>query len=277
MGILNLTPDSFSDGGKNTDAIAAAFALHEAGADIIDIGGESTRPGAEPVLPEEEQRRILPTIKTLARAGLCISVDTRNAATMEAALDARATIINDVSALRHDPASAPLLANHTCPVILMHMRGTPQTMMHHATYTDVVAEVRAELAERVAEAEQAGIARHRITIDPGFGFAKTAEQSLELLRSLPELHALGLPILIGASRKSFIAHACGASKVANRLPGSLAAALFAASQGAHILRIHDVSETRQAVRVWQNLTQTPENAGGSGGTGFGSPSSSFPC
>ncbi len=267
MGILNLTPDSFSDGGQHTDPIAAAFALSEAGADIIDIGGESTRPGAEPVPPEEEQRRILPTIETLARAGLCVSVDTRNASTIAAALEAGAAIINDVSALRHDPASAPLLANHTCPVILMHMRGTPQTMMQHATYTDVVAEVRAELAERVAQAEAAGIARHRITIDPGLGFAKTGEQSLELLRRLTELLSMGLPVLIGASRKSFVGRAGSAPDVAHRMPGSLATALFAASQGAHILRVHDVAETRQALRVWQNLTQTQENAGGSGGTG----------
>jgi dihydropteroate synthase len=277
MGILNLTPDSFSDGGRNTDPIAAAFALHEAGADIIDIGGESTRPGTNPVPAEEEQRRIIPAVKALARAGLCISVDTRNAATMAAALDAGAAIINDVSALRHDPASAPLLAKNTCPVILMHMRGTPLTMMQHATYTDVVAEVRSELGERVAEAEAAGIARTRVTIDPGLGFAKTAGQSLDLLRRLPELMSMGLPILIGASRKAFVGHAGGAPEAARRMPGSIAAALYAASHGAAILRVHDVAETRQALRVWHSLTYCQENAGGSGGTGFGPPRSSLSC
>jgi dihydropteroate synthase len=254
MGILNLTPDSFSDGNHHTDPIAAAFALHEAGADIIDIGGESTRPGATPVAPEEEQRRILPTIRALSRTGICVSVDTRNAATMEAALDAGAAIINDISALRHDPASAPLLSRHVCQVILMHMRGTPQTMTQHATYIDVAAEVRAELAESIARAEAAGIARHRITIDPGLGFAKTADQSIELLRRLPTLAELGLPILIGASRKSFIGRACNEPDPLRRMPGSIAAALFAASSGAAILRVHDVAQTRQALCVWQTLT-----------------------
>jgi dihydropteroate synthase len=254
MGILNLTPDSFSDGGHHTDPIAAGFALHEAGADIIDIGGESTRPGATPVPVEEEQRRILPAIRALSRAGLCVSVDTRNAATMAAALDAGAAIINDISALRHDPAAAPLLARHGCEVILMHMRGTPQTMKHHAAYMDVVAEVRAELADRVAEAEADGIARNRITIDPGLGFAKTAGQSIEVLRRLPCLAELGLPILVGASRKSFIGHACNEPDPLRRAPGSIAAALFAASRGAAILRVHDVAETRQALRLWQTLT-----------------------
>ncbi len=267
MGILNLTPDSFSDGGHHTNPVAAGLALSEAGADIIDIGGESTRPGAEPVPPEEERRRIIATIKTLARAGLCISVDTRNASTMQAALDAGAAIVNDVSALRHDPASAPLLAKHACPVILMHMRGTPQTMMQHTTYTDVVADVLMELADHVAAAEAAGVSRDRLMVDPGLGFAKTPGQSLEVLRRLPELAALGLPILVGASRKNFIGLVSGEKQAARRMPGSIAAALFAAASGANILRVHDVAETLQALRVWQNLTHSQENAGGSGGTG----------
>ncbi len=256
MGILNLTPDSFSDGNLHTDPIAAAFALHEAGADIIDIGGESTRPGATPVPPEEEQRRILPTLIALARAGIRVSVDTRNAATMEAALGAGAAIINDISGLHHDSEAAPLLARHTCQVVLMHMRGTPQTMRQHATYTDVAEEVRAELAETVAGAEAAGIARHRITIDPGLGFAKTAEQSIELLRRLPYLAELGLPILVGASRKSFIGRACNEPDPLRRMPGSIAAALFAADRGAAILRVHDVAETKQALRVWQSIANS---------------------
>jgi dihydropteroate synthase len=253
MGILNLTPDSFSDGGLHADPVAAGFALHEAGADIIDVGGESTRPGAEPVPVEEEQRRILPAIAALARAGLRVSVDTRNAATMEAALGAGAAMINDVSALRHDAASAPLLARHTCQVVLMHMRGTPQTMMQHARYDDVAAEVRDELALRVDEAEAAGIARSRLVIDPGLGFAKTAEQSLELLRRLPELRALGLPLLVGASRKAFIGRVTGEPEPSRRVAGSIAAALHAAACGAAMLRVHDVAATRQALDVWERL------------------------
>ena len=253
MAILNVTPDSFSDGGAHADPVAAGLAMLQAGADIIDVGGESTRPGAEPVAHDEEQRRILPTVAALARAGAVVSVDTRHAATMRAALDAGAALINDVSGLRHDPASAGILAPAGCSVVLMHMRGTPQTMARHATYADVVAEVRTELAERVSHAEAAGIARARITIDPGFGFAKTPGQSLALLHGLSGLAALGLPILAGVSRKRFVGVFSGEQNAAHRLPGSLAAALFAWQQGASILRVHDVIETVQAVRMWQAL------------------------
>jgi len=255
MGILNVTPDSFSDGGAHTNPVAAGFAMLEAGADIIDVGGESTRPGAAPVTLSEEQDRILPVVAALARSGARISVDTRNAATMQAALDAGAAIINDVSALGHDPAAAPLLARYACGVVLMHMRGTPQTMMHQAVYTDLLAELRAELAQRVAHAEEAGIDRARITLDPGLGFAKTAEQSLAVLRGLPDLVALGLPILVGASRKNFVGRYGGEAVPAKRAPGSIAAALFAAAQGAAILRVHDVAETRQALNVWLALAR----------------------
>jgi len=253
MAVLNVTPDSFSDGGRHDDPVAAGLAMLAAGADIIDVGGESTRPGALPVMADEEMRRVVPVVSALARAGARVSVDTRNAGTMAAALDAGADMINDVSALRHDPDAAPLLARHACRVVLMHMRGTPQTMMRHAAYTDVVVEVRAELAQRVADAEAAGIGRDRLVIDPGLGFAKTAGQSLDLLRRLRELASLGLPILVGASRKSFIGHAAHEPDPARRVPGSIAAALFAAAQGAAILRVHDVVETRQALRVWQRL------------------------
>ena len=253
MAILNLTPDSFSDGGHHRHPLDSAHRLLAEGADILDIGGESTRPGATPTPPAEEQRRILPTIAALARDGARISVDTRNAATMAAALDAGAAIVNDVSALHHDPAALPLLAGRQCPVILMHMRSTPQTMQANATYEDVVAEVIAELAASIARAEAAGIARHRLTIDPGLGFAKTPAQSLALLRALPALHALGLPILIGASRKGFIGQFGHEPDPLRRTPGSIAAALFAASHGAAILRVHDVAETRQALRVWRAL------------------------
>jgi dihydropteroate synthase len=255
MAILNVTPDSFSDGGLHADPIAAGLALVEAGADIVDVGGESTRPGAVPVTPEEEQRRILPVVAALARAGVCVSVDTRNAGTMAAALDVGAAIINDVSAMQHDPRTASVLARSTCTVILMHMRGTPQTMMQHAAYGDVALEVRAELAQRGAQAEAAGIGRARLVLDPGLGFAKTGDQSLELLRRLPELGALGLPIAVGASRKAFIGAAGGEGVAARRVAGSIAAALFAAAQGAAILRVHDVAETSQALRVWHHLTR----------------------
>jgi dihydropteroate synthase len=263
MGILNATPDSFSDGGKHftpAACIEAGLAMLAAGADILDVGGESTRPGADPVSPEEEQRRVLPVIAALARHGACVSVDTRHAATMQAALAAGAAIINDVSALRHDPASAGIVAAHDCRVVLMHMRGTPQTMAGLADYDDVVADVCAELAVNLAQAEEAGIDRARIILDPGLGFAKTPAQSLALLRGLPALAALGLPILVGASRKGFLGVYGGEPDAQRRGPASLAAALFAAAQGASILRVHDVAETVQALRMWQALTASVMSA-----------------
>ena len=256
MGILNVTPDSFSDGGAYPSAqaaIAAGHAMAQAGADIIDIGGESTRPGAAPTPPDEEIRRTRPVIRALAEAGLRVSIDSRNAATMAAALDAGAAIVNDVSALAHDPEAAPLIAARRVPVILMHMRGTPATMAAHAHYTDIAAEVATELAARMAAAIAAGIAPEAICLDPGIGFAKRAEHSIELLRRLPEIAALGRPLLVGVSRKGFIGRFSGVAAPANRLAGSLAAALFALSRGAAILRVHDVAETTQAVRIWQAL------------------------
>ena len=257
MGILNLTPDSFSDGGvyPNPDAaIAAGLAMRAAGADIVDVGGESTRPGATPVHPDEEQARILPVIAALARAGVVVSVDTRNAATMAAALDDGAAIVNDVSALAHDPDAAPLLARRDCAVVLMHTRGDPATMAAHARYGDVAAEVASELGERVAAAERTGIARSRLVLDPGFGFAKRPEHSVALLRGLPRLRAsLGLPILVGVSRKGLIGALSGEPVPARRDAASLAAALFAVAQGAAVLRVHDVAGTSQAVKVWRAL------------------------
>lgn len=257
MAILNVTPDSFSDGGAYRDhaaAVAAGMAMVEAGADIIDVGGESTRPGAPPVSPEEEQVRVIPVVRGLAAAGLRVSVDTRNAGTMHAALDAGAAIINDVSALTHDPEAGGVVARYACPVVLMHMRGTPATMNARAQYADVAAEVRAELADRIVAAEAAGIARSAIAIDPGIGFAKLASHSVELLRRLPELAPLGRPILVGVSRKSFIGRIGGAEEPSRRLPGSLAAGLFAVQQGARLLRVHDVAETVPALRVWTALS-----------------------
>jgi dihydropteroate synthase len=257
MAILNITPDSFSDGGTHLDptaAIAAGLAMRDAGAAIIDIGGESTRPRVSiPVPPEEEQRRILPVIRGLAGCGARLSVDTRNASTMAAALDAGADIINDISALAHDPRAAPLLAERDCPVVLMHMRGTPQTMHAQARYTDPAAEVARELAARLAVAEAAGIARSRIAIDPGIGFAKGLAENAAVLRRLDLLLPLGCPIVVGVSRKGFIAKLSGVEDPRDRLAGSLAAGLFALAHGATVLRVHDVAATMQALRVWQGL------------------------
>ncbi len=253
MGILNVTPDSFSDGGRQRDPIAAGLTMFEAGADIVDIGGESTRPGAEPVDIDEECRRILPAVTALSRHGR-VSVDTRNAATMRAALDAGAAIVNDVSALAHDHASAAAVAQAGCPVVLMHMRGTPQTMRELVDYGDIANDVARELAGRVAAAEAAGIARDSIAIDPGIGFAKRPVDNVALLRRLEVVAALGLPMLVGVSRKGFIGMLGDEPDAAARMPGSIAAGLFACAKGACILRVHDVAATVQAVRVWRALT-----------------------
>jgi dihydropteroate synthase len=256
MGILNVTPDSFSDGGRHAGheaAIAAGRTMLEQGVDILDIGGESTRPGATVVSPDDEQARILPVIRALAAQRAVVSVDTRNATTMGAALDAGARIINDVTALSHDPAALPLVAARRAPVVLMHMRGTPQTMNSLTTYGDIGADVAAELAEQIAAARAGGIAPEMIVTDPGFGFAKLGEQNIDLLRRLGALRALGYPMLIGLSRKGFIGQLSGEPVAERRLGGSLAAALFALTQGAAILRVHDVAETVQAVRVWRGL------------------------
>jgi dihydropteroate synthase len=263
MGVLNVTPDSFSDGGRvdPQSAIAAGLAMWAEGADIVDVGGESARPGAAPTPPEIERARILPVIRALAAKGVLISVDTRHAATMAAALDAGATIVNDITALTYDPESAALVAARGCPVILMHMRGTPATMMGLNQYHDVTAEVMAELSDRVAAAEQAGIRRAAIAIDPGFGFAKHPPQSLALLRDLAALTRMGLPILAGVSRKGFIRSTSGEADPARNFPGSIAAGLFALAQGAAMLRVHDVRETVRAVRVWHALTTKPLSPG----------------
>ncbi len=260
MGILNVTPDSFSDGGKHflgDAAVEAGLAMLAAGADLLDIGGESTRPDAEPLSVEAEISRVLPVIKALAAAGAVISVDTRNAATMAAALGAGARIINDVSGLQHDPAAARLVAANNCPVVLMHMRGTPQTMNTQAQYADVVAEVLAELTATRDAALAAGIQAENIALDPGFGFAKLGAQNLLLLCATSRFIALGHPLLIGVSRKRFIGEFSGEPDVKKRLPGSLAAGLFALQQGAHILRVHDVPETVQGAKLWRELTAAP--------------------
>ena len=258
MGIINVTPDSFSDGGDRFDAdaaIAAGMDMAEAGADLLDIGGESTRPDSRPTAEAEEQARILPVIRALAGAAPPISVDTRNAATMAAALDAGAAIVNDVSALAHDPRAAALVAERGCPVVLMHMRGEPATMNALARYRDVALEVTLELAERIAAAEHAGVQRARIAVDPGIGFAKTGTQNHELLRRLPLLLNLGCPILVGLSRKRFLSRLlAGEMAPKQRGAGSLAGGLFALTRGAAMLRVHEVAATVQAVRVWQGLS-----------------------
>ena len=259
MGVLNVTPDSFSDGGDHADtqaAVAAGMAMAAAGADIVDVGGESTRPGAKTVPPDIEQQRIIPVVRTLAARGVLVSVDTRNASTMAAAFDAGATIINDVSGLSHDPNAAPLVARRGCPVVLMHMRGTPPTMRERAVYAHVGQEVLAELRACVVAAEAAGIRRDAIMLDPGVGFAKDAAHSIAVLRALPDLVGLGFPLLVGVSRKSFIGAIAGETDARARSPGSLAAGLFAVARGASILRVHDVPETVQALRIWDALTRT---------------------
>ncbi len=252
MGVLNVTPDSFSNRGE-VATIERGLRMIDEGADILDIGGESTRPGALAVPPDEERARVLPLVAALAGRGVPVSIDTRNAAHMAASLDAGASIVNDVSALAYDPLAAGLVAARGCRVVLMHSRGTPQTMQALTQYDDLVADVRAELAARIAAAEAAGVSRDNIMIDVGLGFAKTGPQSLELIRRLAEFRCFGLPILVGVSRKSFVGRAGQESDATKRLPGSIAAALFAAGQGASILRVHDVAETRQALRVWQTL------------------------
>ena len=257
MGILNVTPDSFSDGGwydTPEAAIAAGEAMLEAGADIIDIGGESTRPGAEPVSSAQEMDRILPAIEALAAQGAIISVDTRNAATMAAALDAGARIINDVSGLTHAPGASTLAAQRGCPVVLMHTRGTPANMNAQAHYANVAADVLAELTAVRDAALAAGIKPENIALDPGLGFAKLGAQNLTLLQATAQFAALGHPLLIGLSRKKIIGEFGGEPNPAKRGPGSIAAGLYAVTQGAHILRVHDVPETVQALRMWQNLT-----------------------
>jgi dihydropteroate synthase len=265
MGVLNVTPDSFSDGGDFLDpnaAIAAGLAMAAAGADIIDVGGESTRPDSQPTPPTEEQRRILPVIRGLAAAGARVSVDTRHASTMAVALDAGAAIVNDIYALAFDADAAPLVASRDCPVVLAHMRGTPADMYALADYDDVTADVMRELGQRIEAATSAGIARDRIIIDPGIGFAKTAEQSAELLRRLPELRSLGRPILVGVSRKSFLGVITGEPDPRRRLPASLAAGLFALSRGAAILRVHNVVETIQAIKAWEGLKSVGASVAG---------------
>lgn len=267
MGIVNVTPDSFSDGGRLANAEAAiAFAkrLVDEGAEFLDIGGESTRPGSDAVPVDEELRRVIPVIEGLAgnvRAG--ISVDTRKAEVMRRAAAAGADLLNDVSALEFDSESLDAAAETGLPVVLMHAQGDPKTMQQDPRYDDVLLDVFDALAARVDACLRAGIPRDRIVVDPGIGFGKTLTHNLELLAGLSILHGLGTPILLGASRKSSIGRLTGATDPAERVPGSIAAALAGAMQGASILRVHDVAATRQALTVWEAATRgdVPEVSG----------------
>lgn len=256
MGIVNVTPDSFSDGGDHDDvdaAIAHGRRLLEEGADILDIGGESTRPGAEPVPVAVEIARVVPVIRVLAREGAVISIDTRHAAVMQAAAAAGAHIINDVTALTGDPDSLSVASMLGLPLVLMHIQGEPQTMHIAPRYGDVTGEVFGWLSARIEAAIEAGIAREKIAIDPGIGFGKDITHNVDLLARTTALHELGCPLLIGVSRKRFIAGLSKGEAPKDRVAGSLAAALHALGQGAHILRVHDVAATAQAVAVWQAL------------------------
>ena len=256
MGILNATPDSFSDGGQFADSASAAEAgatMAAAGAAIVDVGGESTRPGASIVWEGDEIERIVPIVRQLANGGAAVSIDTRKAAVIEAALGAGARMVNDVSALTFDQRSAETVATAGVPVILMHHQGDPQSMQDNPRYGDVLVDVYEWLEDRIAAAETAGIVRDRILIDPGFGFGKTVAHNLELMNGLALFHSLGCPIVLGASRKRTIGALSNEAPADQRLAGSLAFALKAVEQGAQILRVHDVAETVQALKVWRGL------------------------
>ncbi len=261
MGVLNVTPDSFSDGGQFAapeQAVARADRMIAEGADIIDVGAESTRPGSDPVGPAEQIARAVAVIRAVheRHPGVLISIDTRSAAVAVAALEAGAGLVNDVSALRDDPALAEVVASRGVPVALMHMRGRPKTMQSAdggPTYGDVVTEVIEFLRQRIDWAVQHGISRERIMVDPGLGFGKTVEHNLELLRGLRAFEALGVPVLVGASRKSFVGAVTGVEVPHERLAGSLACVVAAVWGGAAIVRVHDVAESRQAVAMAQAL------------------------
>ncbi len=256
MGILNVTPDSFSDGGEYFDADVAlnhARQMVAQGADLIDIGGESTRPGAAEVPEDEEIARTAPTIAALRAGDLKapISIDTRKAGVARAALEAGAAMVNDVAALTYDAALGPLVAEMQAPLCLMHAQGRPETMQDDPRYDDVLLDVYDFLAERVAAAAAAGIPHSHLIVDPGIGFGKTVAHNLALIRGLSLFHGLGCPILLGASRKRFIGTVAGVERAADRVPGSVAVALAACAQGVQILRVHDIPQAVQALKLWR--------------------------
>jgi dihydropteroate synthase len=252
MGVLNVTPDSFSDGGEWFDSGAAVErgrVLVAEGADIVDVGGESTRPRANPVAEAEELRRVVPAVEALGGLGAQISVDTMKPAVASAAIAAGATYVNDVTAFRHDPAMARLVAEHGCDCCLMHMLGEPRTMQDEPRYDDVVDDVKAFLMERAAFAVREGIAESRIQVDPGIGFGKTVAHNLELLRRLDEIVALGFPVVIGTSRKSFLGRLTGREDPHERVAATVATCVMALERGAAVFRVHDVAATADALAV----------------------------
>jgi dihydropteroate synthase len=262
MGIINVTPDSFSDGGRHDTteaAIAHGLRLASEGADILDIGGESTRPGADYVPAEEELKRVIPVIEGLRkRTEALISIDTRKAEVMARAAAAGADILNDVSALTHDPAALEVAAKSGLPVVLMHAQGDPKTMNDNPQYDDVVLDVFDFLERRVAACEAAGIPRAKLVVDPGIGFGKHLPHNVAVLANLALYHGLGVPVLLGASRKKLIDHISDVPLAADRVPGSIAAALAGIAQGVQIVRVHDVAATRQAMSIWRAIAHNTD-------------------
>ena len=259
MGILNVTPDSFSDGGRYIEpasALSQAQSMIREGATIIDVGGESTRPGAAVVPVEEETARVAQVVDTLAKGGVCVSIDTRKATVAAKAAELGAKILNDVSAMSYDPAMADVAAKTGLPICLMHAQGTPETMQADPRYDDVVLDVYDYLAERIEVALATGIKRSQIIVDPGIGFGKTLQHNLALLRRMSIFHSLGCPILLGASRKRFIGEISGAQDAAERMAGSVSVALDGVRQGVQIVRVHDTLHTRQAVSLQTALFGT---------------------
>ena len=252
MGVINVTPDSFSDAGEvfaQVDAVARGKAMVEAGVDILDVGGESTRPGAQEISISEELDRVIPVIEGLLETGVILSVDTRHAEVMAGAIQAGAHIINDVTALTGEPKSLEVVANLGCPVILMHMQGEPGTMQNAPMYEDAPREVSDYLAKRIKACEAAGIARSQIAIDPGIGFGKTVDHNLQIIKQIERLHEHGCAIVLGVSRKRFIGLITDTQNPQGRLPGSLAAAVYARTKGVQIFRVHDVAESKQALLI----------------------------
>ena len=261
LGILNLTPNSFSDGGEFFDkdaAVARALEMLDEGAGLVDVGGESTRPGSDRVPAEEEVRRVVPVVREILarRPDAAVSVDTYRAETAEAALELGARVLNDVTALRGDPRMAAVVAEARCPVVLMHMKGEPKTMQRHPVYDDVVREVRDFLAARAEHAVAAGVDPGNIIVDPGIGFGKTLEHNLELLRNLDAIAGLGFPVLVGASRKRFIGEITGVEQARDRVSGTLAANVLAYERGASLFRVHDVRANREALALADAVLRT---------------------
>ncbi len=256
MGIVNVTPDSFSDGGNFFDperAIDHGIRLCEEGAQIVDVGGESTRPGAEPVSIDEEIRRVVPVICALKEHAKCVSIDTRHTKVMEAAIESGANMVNDVCALRDDGAIA-LVSGKKMPVCLMHMQGMPGTMQENPSYSNVVEEVYSFLESRINACMEGGIDKSHIIVDPGVGFGKSIVHNIDLIRNISRFHDLDVPVLLGASRKSFIEKICPNSSTDKRLPGSIAAAVWGLSKGVQFFRVHDVAETKQAFDVYEAIS-----------------------